>query len=56
MILLSQSSAIDTTTQIENDPSFSRWIQTEIQAHVSKALYDANKKSDRDKDLIACER
>lgn len=29
---------------------------TKYKPHVSQALYDANKKSDRDKDLIACER
>lgn len=29
---------------------------TKYKPFVSKALYDANKKSDRDKDLIACER
>ncbi|MDM5197210.1 excalibur calcium-binding domain-containing protein [Fictibacillus enclensis] len=29
--------------------------KTKYKPHVSKALYDANKKSDRDKDLIACE-
>ncbi len=30
--------------------------KTKYKPFVSKALYDANKKSDRDKDLIACER
>jgi hypothetical protein len=30
--------------------------KTKYKPYVSKALYDANKKSDRDKDLIACER
>ncbi|PEJ58818.1 hypothetical protein CN692_07530 [Bacillus sp. AFS002410] len=30
--------------------------KTKFKPVVSKALYDANKKSDRDKDLIACER
>jgi hypothetical protein len=30
--------------------------KTKYTPHVSKELYDANKKSDRDKDLIACER
>ncbi|WP_374992124.1 excalibur calcium-binding domain-containing protein [Paenibacillus sp. LHD-38] len=30
--------------------------KTKYKLFVSKALYDANKKSDRDKDLIACER
>jgi hypothetical protein len=30
--------------------------KTKYKPHVSKALYDANKKSDRDKDLIACEK
>ena len=29
---------------------------TKYKPFVSKALYEANKKSDRDKDLIACER
>lgn len=29
---------------------------TKYKPYVSQALYDANKKSDRDKDLIACER
>ncbi len=29
---------------------------TKYKPFVSQALYDANKKSDRDKDLIACER
>ncbi|WP_145939490.1 excalibur calcium-binding domain-containing protein [Paenibacillus glacialis] len=30
--------------------------KTKYKPFVSEALYDANKKSDRDKDLIACER
>lgn len=30
--------------------------KTKYKPHVSKALYDANKKSDRDKDFIACEK
>lgn len=30
--------------------------KTRYKPYVSKALYDANKKSDRDKDLIACEK
>lgn len=30
--------------------------KTKYKPYVSQALYDANKKSDRDKDLIACER
>ena len=30
--------------------------KTKYKPYVSKALYDANKKLDRDKDLIACER
>lgn len=30
--------------------------KTKYTPFVSKAIYDANKKSDRDKDLIACER
>ncbi|MGF6953452.1 hypothetical protein QF028_005957 [Neobacillus sp. B4I6] len=30
--------------------------KTRYKPYVSKALYDANKKSDRDKDFIACER
>lgn len=30
--------------------------KTKYKPYVSKALYDANQKSDRDKDLIACER
>jgi hypothetical protein len=30
--------------------------KTKYKPFVSKALYDANKKSDRDKDFIACER
>ncbi|MDQ0220201.1 excalibur calcium-binding domain-containing protein [Peribacillus cavernae] len=30
--------------------------KTRYKPYVSKALYDANKKSDRDKDWIACER
>ncbi|MCT2342925.1 excalibur calcium-binding domain-containing protein [Niallia taxi] len=30
--------------------------KTKYKPYVSKALYDANKKSDRDKDLIACEK
>lgn len=30
--------------------------KTKYKPFISKALYDANKKSDRDKDLIACER
>ncbi|ULT56816.1 excalibur calcium-binding domain-containing protein [Neobacillus drentensis] len=30
--------------------------KTYFKPFVSQALYDANKKSDRDKDLIACER
>lgn len=30
--------------------------KTKYKPSVSKALYDANKKSDRDKDLIACEK
>ncbi|ANU22498.1 excalibur calcium-binding domain-containing protein [Planococcus donghaensis] len=30
--------------------------KTKHKPFVSKALYDANKKSDRDKDLIACEK
>ncbi|MCK1992187.1 excalibur calcium-binding domain-containing protein [Peribacillus muralis] len=30
--------------------------KTKYKPHISKALYDANKKSDRDKDLIACEK
>lgn len=30
--------------------------KTKYNPFVSQALYDANKKSDRDKDLIACER
>lgn len=30
--------------------------KTKYKPHVSKALYDANKSKDRDKDLIACER
>ncbi|AZB44712.1 hypothetical protein CEF21_02815 [Bacillus sp. FJAT-42376] len=30
--------------------------KTKYTPFVSKALYDANKKSDRDKDLIACEK
>nr|WP_169083500.1 excalibur calcium-binding domain-containing protein [Paenibacillus sp. PL91]MBC9199808.1 excalibur calcium-binding domain-containing protein [Paenibacillus sp. PL91] len=30
--------------------------KTKFKPFVSKELYDANKKSDRDKDLIACER
>ncbi|QJX80537.1 excalibur calcium-binding domain-containing protein [Priestia megaterium] len=30
--------------------------KTYYKPYVSKALYDANKKMDRDKDLIACER
>lgn len=30
--------------------------KTKYKPYVSKALYDANKKSDRDKDGIACER
>ncbi|MBK5484690.1 excalibur calcium-binding domain-containing protein [Peribacillus sp. TH16] len=34
---------------------FQDGIRLKYRPHVSKALYDANKKSDRDKDLIACE-
>jgi Excalibur calcium-binding domain len=30
--------------------------KTKFKPHVSKELYEANKKSDRDKDLIACEK
>ncbi|MDR7073313.1 excalibur calcium-binding domain-containing protein [Fictibacillus barbaricus] len=30
--------------------------KTKYKPYVSKNLYEANKKSDRDKDLIACER
>lgn len=30
--------------------------KTKFKPFVSQAIYDANKKSDRDKDLIACER
>jgi hypothetical protein len=30
--------------------------KTKYKPYVSKALYDANKKMDRDKDFIACER
>ncbi|PLS14809.1 hypothetical protein CVD28_26280 [Bacillus sp. M6-12] len=30
--------------------------KTKFKPFVSKALYDANKKSDRDNDLIACEK
>ena len=30
--------------------------KTKYKPFVSQAIYDANKKSDRDKDLIACER
>ncbi|MEC2135425.1 excalibur calcium-binding domain-containing protein [Bacillus subtilis] len=30
--------------------------KTKYKPYVSKALYDANKNKDRDKDLIACER
>lgn len=30
--------------------------KTKYKPYISQALYDANKKSDRDKDLIACER
>ncbi|WP_156337126.1 excalibur calcium-binding domain-containing protein [Paenibacillus dakarensis] len=30
--------------------------KTKYKPFVSKALYDANKKSDRDKDFIACEK
>ena len=30
--------------------------KTKYKPFVSKAIYDANKKSDRDKDFIACER
>lgn len=30
--------------------------KTKYKPYVSKALYDANTKSDRDKDLIACEK
>ncbi|MQR94652.1 excalibur calcium-binding domain-containing protein [Fictibacillus phosphorivorans] len=30
--------------------------KTKYKPYVSKALYEANQKSDRDKDLIACER
>ncbi|ODG91500.1 hypothetical protein BED47_07555 [Gottfriedia luciferensis] len=30
--------------------------KTKYKPYASKALYDANKKMDRDKDLIACER
>lgn len=30
--------------------------KTKYKPYVSKALYDANKKRDRDKDFIACER
>lgn len=30
--------------------------KTKYKPHVSKDLYEANKKSDRDKDLIACEK
>lgn len=30
--------------------------KTKYKPHVSKELYDANKKSDRDKDWIACEK
>jgi hypothetical protein len=30
--------------------------KTKHKPHVSKELYDANKKSDRDKDQIACEK
>ncbi|WP_407669632.1 excalibur calcium-binding domain-containing protein [Paenibacillus kobensis] len=30
--------------------------KTKKKPYVSKELYDANKKSDRDKDLIACEK
>lgn len=30
--------------------------KTKYKPYVSKELYDANKKSDRDKDFIACER
>ncbi|MBD7971292.1 MULTISPECIES: excalibur calcium-binding domain-containing protein [Paenibacillus] len=30
--------------------------KTKYKPHVSKALYEANKKSDRDKDGIACEK
>jgi len=30
--------------------------KTKYKPYVSKALYDANKSRDRDKDLIACER
>jgi hypothetical protein len=30
--------------------------KTIYKPHVLKALYDANKKSDRDKDFIACEK
>ncbi|MBK5443278.1 excalibur calcium-binding domain-containing protein [Peribacillus sp. TH24] len=34
---------------------FQDGFRLKYKPHVSKALYDANKKSDRDKDLIACE-
>lgn len=30
--------------------------KTKYKPHVSKAIYEANKKSDRDKDGIACEK
>ena len=30
--------------------------KTKFKPFVSKAIYDANKKSDRDKDLISCEK
>ncbi|MFF2484254.1 excalibur calcium-binding domain-containing protein [Paenibacillus sp. NPDC058071] len=30
--------------------------KTKYKPHVSQALYDANKKLDRDKDMIACEK
>lgn len=30
--------------------------KTKYKPYVSKELYDANQKKDRDKDLIACER
>ena len=30
--------------------------KTKYKPHVAKDLYEANKKSDRDKDLIACEK
>ncbi|MWC28966.1 hypothetical protein GON22_12765 [Paenibacillus sp. MMS18-CY102] len=30
--------------------------KTKLKPYVSKELYDANKKSDRDNDLIACEK